>query len=145
MLTHKGHYNQELFYFSIRSLAAFCSAFASKYHISSLNAFSLCTRIDARFGSFLFSCHHKTGIDVLIFCGKYGKHHPLHDSLEYVQLLYGYNGTIRYPFCHILLRQLRHRLEVEYSHKGQVMLFFVAMVLVGRATNLTIGTDVKMS
>ena len=45
----------------------FCSASASKYHISSLNPYSLYTRIGARFVSFLFSCQQQTGIDAVFF------------------------------------------------------------------------------
>ena len=92
MLTHKAHYHHEHFFiFAIRSLTvACCSAFASKYHISSWNPY--------------FSCQHQTGIDAVFFCCKYGKHHPWHASLKYVQLLHWYNGTIHYPFYHILLR-----------------------------------------
>ena len=76
-------------------------------------------------------------------CCKYGKHHPWHASLKYVQFLYRYNGTIPYPCYHMLWRQWRHRLRVEYSHKDQSMPIFVAIVLVWIATNQTIGTNVK--
>ena len=62
-----------------------------------------------------------------------------------IQFLYRYSGTIRYPCYHMLWRQWRHRLEVEYSHKDQFMPIFVAIVLVWIATNQTIRTNVKKS
>ena len=82
-----------------------------------------------------------------IFCCKYGKHHPWHASLKYVQLLHGYNGTIHYPFYHILLQDSEgidwksniHTKVTSYP----ILPILVALVHVWIATNQTTGTTVK--
>ena len=78
-------------------------------------------------------------------CCKYGKHKPWHGSLEYIPFLYGYNWTICHPFYRMHLRHWRHRLEVEYLNKDQLIPTLFAIVLVWIATKQTIGTNFKMS
>ena len=141
MLTNTGHYHHKLFIFAMRSLTVVCcSAFASNCHITSWNAYSLCTRTEARFGYFFFSCQHQTGIDTVIFVANMVN---IIHSMQHIQFLYGYNRTIRYPFYHMPLRQWRHWLEVEYSHKDQFIPILVATVFVWIATKQTIGSNVE--
>ena len=78
-------------------------------------------------------------------CCKHGKHKPWHGSLEYIPFLYGYNWTICHPFYRMPPRHWRHRLEVEYSNKDQLIPTPFAIVLVWIATKQTIGTNFKMS
>ena len=78
-------------------------------------------------------------------CCKYGKHKPWHGSLEHIPFLYGYNWTICHPFYRMPPRHRRHRLEVEYSNKDQLIPTLFAIVLVWIATKQTIGTNFKMS
>ena len=81
----------------------------------------------------------------IFFCCIYGKHEPWHGSHEYIPFLYGYNLTICHPFYRMPPRHWRHRLEVEYSNKDQLIPTLFAMVLVWIATKQIIGTNFKIS
>ena len=92
---------------------------------------------------FFFSCQHQACS--IFCCCKYGKHKPWHGSLEHIPFLYGYNWTICHPFYRMPPRHWRHRLEVEYLNKDQLIPTPFAIVLVWIATKQAIGTNFKMS
>ena len=131
------------FIFFHRSLTVVCCpAFASKYHISSWNPYSLCTRIDARV--FFFSCQHRTGIDFFVA--------NMENIVHSMQVLNMFSsctdtmGPFIIPFITCSYKIVKRCwLEIEYSHKDQFMPIFVAIGLVWIAMNQTIGTNVKKS
>ena len=145
-----GHYHhhkpQRIFIFTIRSLTVVCSSsFASKY-TSSYQTPTLCVPgLRPAFRLFLFMATPGMNWCSIFCCCKYGKHKPWHGSLEYIPFLYGYNWTICHPFYRIPPRHWRHRLEVEYSNKDQLIPTLFTIVLVWIATKQTIGTNFKMS
>ena len=113
----------------IRSLTVVCSStFASQYKHHLIKRLLFVYQDWGQLSDFFFSCQHQAWIDALFFCCKYGKHKPWHGSLY------------RMP-----PRHWRHRLEVEYSNKDQLIPTLFAIVLVWIATKQTIGTNFKMN
>ena len=121
------------------------SWFASKYkhHLILLSVYQDWGQLSDF--SFYVNIRHELMLYFCCCCCKYGKHKPWHGSLEYIPFLYGYNSTICHPFYRMPPRHWRHRLEVEYTNKDQLIPTPFAIVLVWIATKQTIGTNFKMS
>ena len=105
-------------------------------NITLSNTYYLCTRTEASFQTFSFHVNIRHELMLYFFVPNMVN---INLGIEVLNIFHSCMDTTEPP------RHWRHRLEVEYSNKDQLIPSLFAIVIVWIATKQTIGTNFKMS